>query len=112
MLNEFSQSVFSHKISLIIKEIEPENQEVTNCSVSKNSRQNIFLTLDPSKARGPDGLPPVFYPKTCNKIVNCRNKTIKNGKSFRKIPDCWQQFPRFSRKATEDQLKIADQFRC
>ena len=84
MLNEFSQSVFSHKISLIIKEIKPENKEVTNCSVSKNSLQNIFLILNPSKARGPDGLPPVFYQKTCNKIVNCRNKTFKNGKTLRK----------------------------
>ena len=73
ILNGLFQCFFSSKISFGDKEIEPENPEFTTFNVSKNSLLNILLTLDPKQARGTDGLPTVFYHKTCNEIFNCLN---------------------------------------
>ena len=73
MPNEFFQSFFSPKISIDIKENDPENQEMSNFSASKVSLRNFLLTIDPKKSRGPDALPPLCYQKTFKEIVNCLN---------------------------------------
>ena len=81
----FLHSVFAPK-NFNIKDNEREKPLSTNFSISKKNLREILATLDNKKARGPDGLPPIFYPKSSASMAD-----ILHGASVEKashLEDC------------------------
>ena len=90
MLNDFFHSVFNPKESFSIRDIQFGNPLLTNFDISKKTVSEILSTLDVTKSRGPNGLPPSFFQKTNRNICKPMNKILRNVKRLRKIPDSWK----------------------
>ena len=90
LLNEFFHSVFSQKIKFNIKDVECDNPQITNFSISHTTITEILMTIDVTKSRGSNGLPPIFFEQTATNMTNALQVIFKNIKRLRKIPSCWK----------------------
>ena len=84
MMNEFFHSVFSPKIPFSIQD------EITNFEISKKAIYEILLSLDATKSRGPNGIPPAFFQRTARETSQNLNVLFKQIKRLRKIPNSWK----------------------
>ena len=48
------------------------------------------MTIDVTKSRGPNGLPPIFFKQTATNMANALQVIFKNIKRLRKKPSCWK----------------------
>ena len=67
LLNEFFQFVYSPEKDFKAKEIQPENPNLTNFSITQDEIYQILIELDVTKSRNSNGYPLVFYQKTAKK---------------------------------------------
>ena len=67
--------------------METENPTLTNFNISKTTTHFLVSSLDITKSRGPNALPPAFFQKTSRNICEILHKLIKSKKSVRKITD-------------------------
>ena len=90
MMNEFFHSVFSPKIPFSIQDVKLINPEITNFEISKKAFYEILLSLDATKSRGPNGIPPAFFQRTARETSKILNVLFKQIKRLRKIPNSWK----------------------
>ena len=90
LLNDFFHSVYTPKHSFSVEDINPMNPNLINFCISKQKINQIQSELDITKARGPNGYPPIFYQKTAKPMTDVLYLVFKNIKRSRKIPDQWK----------------------
>ena len=90
LLNNFFQSVFSSKKVFTHADIKAEQSILTNFNVSKSKIRKILSSLDVTKTRGPNGLPPIFFNKTALEITPALHKLLRNIKRLGKLPATWK----------------------
>ncbi|XP_075262534.1 uncharacterized protein LOC142354154 [Convolutriloba macropyga] len=90
MMNEFFHSGFSPKIPFSIQDVKLRNPEITNFEISKKAIYEILLSLDATKSRGPNGIPPAFFQRTARETSKNLNVLFKQIKRLRKIPNSWK----------------------
>ena len=70
MLNQYIHSVFSPRKDFCFKDVNPQHSTISNFSICKTNIFEILATLDVTKTRGLDGLPPLFFRKTATNVQN------------------------------------------
>ena len=90
MMNEFFHSVFLPKIPFSIQDVKLRNPEITNFEISKKAIYEILLSLDATKSRGPNGIPPAFFHRTARETSKILNVFFNQIKRLRKIPNSWK----------------------
>ena len=88
MMNEFFHSVFSPRIPFSIQDVKLRNTKITNFEMSKKAIYETLLSLDATKSRGPNGIPPAFFQRTARETSKNLNVLFKQIKQLRKIPNC------------------------
>ena len=91
MLNQYFHSVFSSPKDYCFKVVNPQHSTISNFSICKTTIFEILATLDMTKTRGPDGLPPLFFRKTATEMCKTLNTMFKAVKRNRKIPKAWKK---------------------
>ena len=92
MMNEFFHSVFSPKIPFSIQDVKLRNFEITNFEISKKAIYEILLSLDATKSRGPNSIPPAFFQRTERETSKNLNVLFKQIKRLRKTPNSCKIF--------------------
>ena len=86
MLNQYFHSVFSPRKDFCYRDVNPQHSTISNFSICKTKIFEILATVDVTKTRGPDGLPPLFFRKTATEMCKTLNTMFKAVKRNRKLP--------------------------
>lgn len=90
LLNEFFHSVFSPKSDFNLDDIQCEDPLLTDFDISESTIRELLLSLDVSKSRGPNGLPPSLFQKTANQMSAFLHAVFRNIKRLQKLPKIWK----------------------
>ena len=90
MLNQYLHSVFSPRKDFCFKDVNPQYSTISIFSICKTKVFEILSTLDATKTRGPDGLPPLFIRKTATGRCKTQNTMFKAVKRKRNLPKAWK----------------------
>ena len=72
------------------RDVIPQHFTISNFSICKTKTFENLATLDVTKTRGPDGLPPLFFRKTTTEMCKTLNTMFKAVKRNRKLPKAWK----------------------
>ena len=84
---------FSHlytlpkKLQQMIEDIQHEDQNITNFSVTQKGNYQNLINFDVTKLRGANGYPPLLYQKTADRMGAFLHFTMKNIKCLRIISE-------------------------
>ena len=90
MLNQYFHSVFSPQKDFCFKDVNPQHSTISNVSICKTKNFKILATLDVTKTKASDGLPPLFFRKTATELCKILNTILKAVKRNRKLPKAWK----------------------